>query len=312
MLDKRDKIIFENLLHDCRISDTRLAKLTRLKQPSVHYRIKQLEKKNYIDKYDIILDYTFFNLSTEFHFISVPKEKSEEFEENVKKNKGAIALISLVHKKNYCVMTMMNSDEKKRFENYLKRKKYKKVSYKIRQLEIIPYSIFDVPVEENKIEINKKKIKLDEKDIKILKELMDGGARKPLLEITEKTKLTWDIVRHRFMKMKKSGLIAMFIAQPGMERFSIQNDFLIIRANTDFDSLAKKLGSLKKFSYLCQLTNNIYITQILSLDFEEYKETLNKLYSLLNSDLKSSDIYNTKKVIFSNRYDFKNILKNQK
>ncbi|MFA5797429.1 MAG: AsnC family transcriptional regulator [Candidatus Woesearchaeota archaeon] len=303
MLDDKDKIIFENLLHDCRISTTKLAKLTRLTQPTVYYRIKQLEAQGYVDKYDIILNYTLLSTPTHFYFIHIPEKEKDTFETYCKSNKKVIALLSLIHKRNYEVMTMMQDNEAKVFETYLQRREYAFIKYTIEDLDIMPYSLFDVNVKDAK-PVKKQQIPLDSKDIKILKELMDGGARTPLLEVAKKTKLTWDIVQYRFKRMKNSGLIAMFIAQPGMKRFAVQNDILVIEANINFEHMKKKINILGKFPYLCKIGEHIYITQLLSTTFEEYKKTLYALHQTLGEDLTKIEIYNTQKTIFGNRYDF--------
>ncbi len=56
MLDEKDKIIFEHLIHDCRTTTTYLSKVTNLTQPTIVYRIQNLEKEGYISKYDVILN----------------------------------------------------------------------------------------------------------------------------------------------------------------------------------------------------------------------------------------------------------------
>lgn len=300
MLDKKDMIIFENLLHNCRISTSKLAKLTKLTQPAVHYRIKQLEIKGFIEKYDIILNYSLLNIATHFYFVSVPEKERGRFENELKNDSGVIALISLIHVRNYYVMTMMNEKEQKSFESKILAFKYER--YVLKDLQIIPYSIFNIPIKE-KILHEKKKTKIDQKDIKIIHELSDGGARKPLLEVCHKTGLSWDIVNYRFKKLKNSGFFAMFVAQPNIQKFTIQTDMILIQTTSDCTSVSKILTKLEKFPYVCELQNKTYLTQLLSTSMKEYKETLLRLYTELGDSIESIVIYNTNRTLFTNRYD---------
>ena len=100
MLDKKDKIIFENLIHDCRASTTKLAKLTKLSQPSVVYRIKRMEEQGYITQYDLITNFTKFKGSSLFqYFVSVSKKDISKFEKAMTKIKNIISMTKILTKK---------------------------------------------------------------------------------------------------------------------------------------------------------------------------------------------------------------------
>lgn len=304
MLDKKDQIIFENLLHDCRISESKLAKLSKLTQPAIHYRIQRLEKNKYIDKYDIIIDYTFFETNTHFYFVPIPQNQKKDFENYCKSNKGIVSLISLIDKQNFFIMTMMHQKEQSKFDKYISKFNYSK--YNLNDLNILPFSIFSNTISTKKI-IKRKKVKLDDIDKKIILNLSNGGGRKPLLKTCTELNLTWDIVKYRFKKLSDAGVFAMFIAQPNPNTFSLQNDILLIKTKSAKSELQSILIKLGKFTYLVELENNLFLTQLLSTSFIEFKEILSKLHSDSKEKLVDVKIYPTEKNIFLNRYNIKNI-----
>ena len=119
MLDKKDQIIFENLIHDCRIPTTQLAKLTKLSQSTVVYRIQRLEKEGYISGYDAILQWDMLPLPVELFFVQIPLNKKKSFEQEMTQNKAITGLFHLLHKMNYALLTFLTDKERKQLNDLL-------------------------------------------------------------------------------------------------------------------------------------------------------------------------------------------------
>lgn len=308
MLDKKDKIIFEHLLHDCRVPIKYLSKITHLSKPTISYRIKKLEEKGYISKYDAILDHKKFFKKTQVIFIQVKKSKEKEIEKKLLKNKDIASIICLIHEYNYLLMaTTDNIDSLKKF---LKKVTLKYRTYEIKQIEFFPFSVFEIPIKYEPKKIKKqiqtiKPLKLDNIDIKIIKVLSDGGARDSILEISRKTKIKPETVLYRFRRFKKENLFPWFVAQPGTQKFSLQNDVIKFKIkNLEHEEVMNKIGMIKKCAWLARIGKDVYITQILTTNFKEYKETLESIHNIFQDDLVKSEIYNTKGLLKINEYNF--------
>ena len=56
-LDKKDRLILNELNNNCRESNTKIGKIIGLSRDSVAYRINTLEKEGIIENYTIEIDY---------------------------------------------------------------------------------------------------------------------------------------------------------------------------------------------------------------------------------------------------------------
>ena len=66
------------------------------------------------------------------------------------------------------------------------------------------FSVFDVPIKYSIPQYTNERLKLDENDIKILEVLSNGGAKYSILEISQKTGISHDLVLYRYKKLKKA------------------------------------------------------------------------------------------------------------
>lgn len=297
MLDEKDKKILEILTKDCRTPTTKIAKLVKLSQPTVIYRIQNLEKKGYISSYDAILN---LNLLPHNKFIIFASTNNKNFENKLKKDKRVNSVIRLTHKYNYWILCTT----KEKNPNFEFLKNVKHLNYKLKNIIYKPYSLFSEKISLPKKRIAEKVLKLDDTDKKILSTLSNGNAKKPLLELSRELNTTYDIVNYKFKKLRKANYFPIMFAQPG-QKFHLQVDIAIIKTKLSFNEIQEELNSTKQIVYLINLGNNTYQTQILTQSFKEYKEVLEKINNKLREHTQSIEIYNTKDWLFLNRYNFK-------
>lgn len=298
MLDKKDKIIFENLLQDSRISTIQLAKLTRLAQSSVVYRIQKLEE-SHISKYDALVNFSKLNIPIKFYFIS---NNDTKFNNYLKRNKTITSHFSLLNKKNHFVLSIDTNYNQTSFESYLNKRKLNFESFKLVNMEILNYSLFtDVKVKNPRRKIVDKDLKLDQIDYKLISKFMNGGGRKSILEISQETKLSYDIVLYRFKRLVKHGYFALFIAQPNQETFKLNVDMIKFRAKPNLKKYKQILERTKRCPYIAECEDGVYITQILSTSYQEYKAIIKEILDALKDDIEEFEIFNTDKVHILNR-----------
>lgn len=308
MLDKNDKIIFEHLLHDCRTSIRYLSKVTRLTEPAVLQRIEKLETNKYISKYDAILDYNKIFSKTQLIFVRVNDDNIDLFEKQMVANKKIATVYRLINKYNYFLLA--NFENISKIENDLKELSVDYTVHELKSMDFFSFSIYDIPVKYKPKEtlkkiVTKKSVKIDQTDKKIIKHLIDGGGRDSLLEISRKLDISYDVVIYRFKKLKKEGFFPLFLAQPGVEKFSIQTDMIILKtSNLTQDSVARKIQSTQKCPYLMQFDENTYFTQIFSQSFDEFKLILEQIWKSFGQNLVDVKVYNTKDWLILNRHDF--------
>lgn len=309
MLDDKDKLILEYLMHNCRITTTKLAKLTGLSQPSIVYRIKRLEKENYISKYDIIIDLDKIPIDMYIFFLEIPNNFKTEFEKWCIANKNLMTLGLHVNKYNYSLTSMLKPKLLKELEEYLKKHKISYEKHKVYKNIYLSFSIFDLLPPSKIIQTNTKTIELDKIDGKIFDCITDGGAKYSIKEIAQKTNLSVDLVTYRFKKLKKHNYFRLIIAQPNTHKFHLNYSMLILKIkNLDMNEIAQRLQIINRTTLLGQLENNTYFATTIITDIENYKKTLQKIYEAFDRDLIDLNDMMIEDAIFLNRLNLEEML----
>ena len=310
MLDRKDQVLLEYLMHNCRLSTVFLSRAMKLSQSTVVYRIKRLERKGYISKYDALVNWPMLPIVPEIFFITVPVAKKKPFEDYATKNEGVSAVVWLLHQRNYCAVTFLRASERTEFVGYLEKNDCAYEGFAISREEFMPFSIFDVAVSlPKKRRIDVEKIELDEKDIKITKILADGGGRDSVLQIARKTGISYDVVLYRFRKLVKCGFFPLFLAQPSPDIFGLQVDMLIVRTrSTTFRTAYEIFAQTKKSAYCVTFEEHTFFTQIFTKSLVEYKQTLEKILEGFGDDILEWRIFNTKGWLFINRTPFEKLI----
>ena len=106
--------------------------------------------------------------------------------------------------------------------------------------------------------------------------LSEGGARKSLKEISEETGLNIDQVWYHKKRLIKGGYFEHFIVQPGIERFFLTVTTLFIKT-----SKKVRLDRLPRVFNHFDTKNGVGCV-FMSKNMNDYLDTLDKIYSLLN------------------------------
>ena len=318
MLDKKDKILFEYLMQDCRISISKLSKITRLTKPTVLYRINRLEENNFIVKYDAILNYNILPYKPNFYFISVKSDLELEFLDEIKKLEDVETLNKLYHYKNYFVSAIFKTKlQKKKFFRTLKKYDVNIIEYEFEKIEFIDYKIYDdIFVDINTIKIiddkiKFKHIKLDDIDLLLLEKLSNGYAKYSILNLSLLLDVNYHTLLYKFKRLVKNGYFLKFVAQPNSDL--TQNDIILLKfKDVNMKDIVNKLNQIKTIPYLIKLNYNNYFIQILSVSFEDYKKTLGKIVALFEKELINFEAFNLDKTIILNQYPFDYLRKSKK
>jgi DNA-binding Lrp family transcriptional regulator len=218
VLDLKDRKILYELDMDARQPLSQIARKVRLSKQTVHYKINRLVNKNVIKQFVMMLDtkkigYSFYDLFLQLQDIS--KEQKEELI-NFLKSMGNVGwLASTVGKWDLVIAIFTRSHKEfsdtlqkiySQFGLYIKDKTFlidtSAFSCKNKYLSDEEYLLEDYYGNENIFN-------LDKKDISILN-VLDKDPRMSYLELSKKTKISYDTIKSRIEKMKKEGLIQGF------------------------------------------------------------------------------------------------------
>jgi len=306
MLDKKDKIIIANLMVDCKITTTKLSKLTKLSQPSIIYRIRRLENEKYILRYDTLINHNKFKLNCDNIIITVPQNKQEEFEKQCKNNKGIMSVFRTIHKYNYIITTFGTLKEIQEFINYLKKSNFKFEHFPNSESYCPVTSIYDVNVNYKEPHYIDKVLDIDEIDAKILEVVSHSGAKLSMLELSKKINVTVDIALYRYKRLKQHKYFLLNLAQVNLKKFHLNYNFLLLKTkNIEFDKIKKKLFKLKRIVWFGKVDENTYFMTLISKDYEDYTNLLNRIYNELDDKIVSFEIFLVKGWQFLNRINFK-------
>jgi len=308
--DKKDKIILESLFRDCRISLKDLSKKTNLTYSAVSYRIKKYEEEKLILSYDAIINFNKFKDICASFFVSIPNDISEKFEKYCLKNKNIMSLIGNIHKYNYSIFGVFDEKGEDELVNYFDKLGVNYLHYKYDTIYSFNLNVFDNidNIREEKRAFSKK-ITLDNIDVKLMKNLFSGGARKSSMELARELNLRADLVAYRIRRLDRSGYFVRYIAQPNPEKFKMGWEVLSIEVNNNGylnskgDCVENVFERTGKCAFLFKSGENKYIASIFINGLKELKELLKKIYNELDNDLVKLDYYPTGDWIFLNRLD---------
>lgn len=157
MLTNKDKIILEALRQYCRVPTKELTKLTHLPQPTIVYKIKALEKKGYIVKYDALINHNKLPFYKTMYFVSVPEEIKQTFEKEISFFSTVTSSLRLYNKTNYYLLCYFKTKkEQKEFETFLIKLNLEYENYSFLYIEMLKHSFFNISVKSNNPKLKRK------------------------------------------------------------------------------------------------------------------------------------------------------------
>jgi len=304
MLDQKNQVLFEHLLAYARFPVKQLARLIHSSEATVVNRIRQLEQKGFIARYDAIINWQKLPFIKKiYHFRLNPTEESACIA-FLLKEQPVFSIIRTAGFANLQAWCFFASEKQCHdFEKAIRSFAYD--CYDIAYLEILRSSFFNLPLQLKVPPIREQTLSLKPIDISIMKWLAAGNARASLLEVSKKLKLPYDAVHYHATNLLKSGYFSQLIAQPGESAFTLQTTALVIKLKTP--GLEKKLypefARCAKIRSLAYSKTNELIIHFFSLNFSEYQKKLNQLLSIPDrKEILTVSSCHWTRVIINNRY----------
>jgi DNA-binding Lrp family transcriptional regulator len=296
-LDLKDKKILALLDENSRYSNSQIAKKVGLSKPAVEYRLRRFQKNNIIFSYYTVMDVTRLGYSQYkiyFKFQDVTLEDEKKIIDYWIEDKNSVWIaqtrgkwdlaVSMLARSNYEFGKVLSKFMNK-FSNFVLEKDVLLTEYSpVYSREYIEKGkrfefIYGRPVET---------YELDETNKRILKEIATN-ARINIVDLSEKLKMTRDVINYRMKKLMKDKIIVQYRCYPNLKNIGINLYKLMLRTKNLNEENEKRLKdyveSHKKATQLLKLIGSWDI----EIEFETANE--DELYSIL-TDLRKefSDI----------------------
>ena len=292
-MDENDKILLEYLFLDSRLSTKKLSRLTGMKQPNIHKKLKKFQEKGFVTRFDSLLNIDMFSHKKVVYLVNVNEEKLKK----IKKNLSCVSIYPLFHMYKYMVWCFFETNKERREFESLLPKEHKKIIYN--KTAATKGTIFDKETKLHEWKKEYKKYKLSKEDFKILKIMGEGGARDTLLELEKKTGLSIDVIRYRKKKIEKNGYFLRHIIQPGNAFSSFKFIYVIFDTKEyidpiTFDNSPRIVTALSGKDKL--------ILSFFAWSLEDFIKSLNIALARLRGKVKKQNILFADKAILLNRY----------
>lgn len=286
-LDLKDKKILTILDENARYSNSQIARKVQLSKPSIEYRLNRFKKNNIIFEFYTVIDFTKLGYSQYklyFKFQNTLLSDEQKIIEYWDKDKNSVWVAQIRGRWDLAVSILAKSNFE--FGKVLS-KFMNEFSQFILEKDVLLTEYSPVYAREYLVQTKSKEFiygvpseiyNLNETDKKILKELA-VNARISILDLSEKTKLTRDIINYRIKKLTKEGIIVQYRCYLNLPKIGINLYKVIFRTknfNEEYESKIKKyVASHKKITQFLKLIGS----WDLEIEFETEDE--NELYEIL-------------------------------
>jgi len=287
-LDLTDRKILAELDKNCRIPNSKLAKIVNKSREAVKYRIQQLEKKDIIEKYITSINpnklgYYMFKVYLQLE--NIPKERERFYE--FLKSQRTIYWMGVSDGAFDCVFAILSRS----ITEY-----YDQINNILSQFEgLIVKKVLGTMVDTR--QYNKKFFinetdgkhvifggdviynKIDELDYKIL-EILANNARIPITELARRVNSTIEIVRTRIKKMEEKGIILGYRIAVDFNKLGLE----FFKAIIYFKSLSDE-DERTLFEWMRQHPNSLYYIRSLApweVEFEFAVESYQQFNQIIN------------------------------
>jgi len=255
-MDEKDKLILFELLQDCRQSISKMAKVVKLPQQTVSYRINKLEKNKVIKKYTINVDYQKLGLNRHSLYLDLRGIRGEKVNEYLKTitNIDEVSCCYMLHNasswKIYVSVWTKNTgryDEiqtkiitkfRKHIKNYLSFQSVRSYTYFAKILN---------PKKKSKIDIKEKidDIKLDKIDWDIIEHLKNN-SKISSVDLAHKLKTNVSNIIRRINSLKKKEIIERFYPILDMKKLGYKEYTFISRIDPSYEKEISKFIEFTK------------------------------------------------------------------
>ncbi len=256
-MDKRDLQIMEILAQNCRVPLTAIGQSLHISKDAVGYRIKQLEKTNFINQYILFVDARKLGF-TRYHLLLRFKEGSfniEHIHRKISQHPSVMWMNTFIGKFDMQIIV----DAKDSFDlNKIREEIFKLCSGKIKDYTILTHlSDFEFtqlnPVLDFNTKFPKKEdfsfgksltkksfpvnvsftpVKVDKTDIELLRRLAEN-PKESLIELGRKLNIDRLTVKKHISRLIKEQVILNFGAIPNLSKLGFVTYYLLVRLSQD-------------------------------------------------------------------------------
>jgi len=295
-IDDKDRLILFELLQDCRQPISRIAKIVRLPQQTVGYRIKRLEDSKVIKKYTVNINYPKFGLSRHSIYLDIRGVTAEDVDKYLKQitDIEEVSCCYMLHEvsqwKLYVsvwtktierydeIQTKIISKFRNKIDNYLSFQSVKSYTYFARRLNPKKKALVD-------IKGNPENVELKEIDKKLINQLKTN-SKMPIIDIAHKLKLTANSIIKKINDLKKKGIIERFYPILDMKKLGYTEYTYISRIDPSYrkelDEFMKYVEKDPRFIIMIKAVGyvNLYYA-FLTKDRYELSEINQKVHKIL-------------------------------
>ena len=293
-IDKKDRLILNELNYNCRESNTKIGKTIGLSRDSVAYRINNLEKEGIIENYAIEINYeelgyTAFSFAIKLQNIS--QEKEGKIINFLIKNKSVVFIEKTLSKYDLAFIILAKSLEQVNEEIEFIRQfigtnlKYIDIGISLETFEFST-SLFDYKEPPIKIN-NKKSYTLDLEDKQILSELVKN-SKITAVDLSKKINLSVFAIANRIKKLSSNKIIHKFKAIINIEKLGYHKYTILLNL---FNSKVEK-----QLLYFCRahkqiweidksLGNYNYAIEVYAQNNEEFKNIVDEIMEIFSKSI---------------------------
>lgn len=297
-LTEKDKELLDYLFDYCRYTTKQLSRVLNIPQQTVSYKIKRLEEKGFILRYDGILNWDVIPLIKKIYLLNV--KSPEEIIEKTRNMDPVHSIHENVGNYNLGIWCFFKTKKQvKEFEKILPKGKYK--SIEVEKTIFSDFVLFDTKIRLRKPKSEPKQIKIDAKDVKIIKHLSTGHARDSLLKISEDLKISYDIIHYRLRNLIKNGYFSRLMPQLGEKLGGLNVTLLVFEFEEIKEEFLEKIKNLNFMVMGGHSKKTIYL-HLLSTNLKDYLEKLNSIHKIFKGEKYQAETLHWEKLHLANRY----------
>lgn len=303
-IDKIDRRILYELDKNCRVSDSRLAKIVGRSRESVRYRIKRMQREGVIIEFLTALNpaktgYLFYKLYLQLRNIPEERKKFFEYLHDHKgmywygSNDGVWDSHMTIFAKNPKEFNDIKYSIYRRFRSLIIKRDIGQL-VKTRQYPkkfVLEKSQDTGQVQERYFAGDLGHEKVDNLDMKIMMTL-SHDARISLVDLASKVDSTVDIVRGRMKKLEKQGIIIQYRVALDPSKLG----FMLFKSFMYFDSISEE-DKMRLIEYAKRSRNIVYLIEqvsswefeieLLAESYEKFLDVMNELRLMFKDSLRN-------------------------
>ena len=294
-IDKKDRLILNELNYNCRESNTKIGKIVGLSRDSVAYRINNLEKEGIIENYTIEINYEELGY-TAFSFAIKLQNVSQETEEKIInfliKNKSIVFIEKTLSKYDLAFIILAKSleqvdEEIKSIRQFIGTNlKYIDIGISLESFEFPNFIFSNNEISPKKI-MKIKNHKLDNYDKQILSELTNN-SKITAVDLSIKIKLSVFAIADRIKKLYQQNIIHKFKAIINTEKLGYHKYTILI--NLFNSKIEKQLLEFCKFHKQIweidkSLGNYNYAIEVYAKNNEEFKQVVDEIMGTFSKSI---------------------------